>query len=101
MGAPKDKLRKIVIQLNYLHSIFTQKQGLGELRLLIKSWTTGSGETLNTGSTYAKVKLFDQKGAPVDPGKTAGEKTEDELLLGDQRTIKTKELMQQVELTIF
>jgi len=60
---PKDKQPKVVIQLNYLNSIYTRKKGLGKLQLLIKSWTTGNGETLNPGSTYAKVKLYDTKGA--------------------------------------
>lgn len=67
---------------------------MGKLQLLIKSWTTGTGETLNPGSTYAKVKLYDTKGALVDPAKTQAAKFEDELLLGEEKTIATKELMQ-------
>lgn len=97
----KAKRPKVVIQLNYLNSIYTRKKGVGKLQLLIKSWTTGNGETLNPGSTYAKVKLYNTDGVVIDPAKTQAAKFEDELLLGEEKTIATKELMQQVELIIF
>jgi hypothetical protein len=81
------KVPKMVIELTYLNSIFTQKKGEGKLELLIKSWTKGQGESLNTANTYAKVKLLDNKGDYVDNAKTKADKLDEELLLGDQKLI--------------
>lgn len=52
---------RVVIQLDYLNSIYTRKGGEGELSLLIKSWTSGNGANMQAlpSSTYARVKLYD------------------------------------------
>lgn len=63
---------------------------------MIKSWTTGNGETL-PNSTYARVKMIDTKGNIV----TQVKKWDDKMLLGEEKILETTELMQQVSLTLF
>ena len=58
-GSTGDTKPSIIVALSLLHSIFTMKEGDGEVSFQIKSWVKGSSEQLDP-KNYAKIQLLDQ-----------------------------------------
>jgi hypothetical protein len=101
------KKPSIMVTLNYLSSIFTKKNGTGNINLLIRSWMQGD-EVLPT-NTWAKLKFFDadqkeinyQKWQYDDKKQKLTQKEIEKINVGYNKEIQCSSNMTSVQLMVY